>query len=64
MSLSSQHTLQRATGNCELRSTVLCSHGIKDGRVLRKMAPVNLMLKEGSPSEQKTSEEDEEGNSP
>lgn len=29
--------LQRGTGNCELRSIVLCSHGVKDGRVLRRM---------------------------
>lgn len=29
--------LQRGTGNCELRSVVLCSHGVKDGRQLRKM---------------------------
>jgi broad specificity phosphatase PhoE len=27
--------LQRLAGNCELRSIVLCSHGVKDGRVLR-----------------------------
>lgn len=30
-------TLQRLAGNCELRSVVLCSHGIKDGRTLSKM---------------------------
>jgi hypothetical protein len=32
-----QAILTRATGNCELRSVVMCSHGIKDGRTLRSM---------------------------
>ena len=36
-SLDDKDKLQRATGNCELRSVVLCSHGIKDGRQLQKM---------------------------
>ena len=34
---SDKADLQRSTGNCELRSVVLCSHGVKDGRVLKKM---------------------------
>jgi len=32
-------TLTRLAGNCELRSVVLCSHGVKDGRVLKPMQP-------------------------
>ena len=36
-SLDDKDKLQRNTGNCELRSVVLCSHGVKDGRELKKM---------------------------
>lgn len=36
--------LQRGTGNCELRSIVLCSHGVKDGRVLRRMTQTSPRL--------------------
>jgi len=32
-----QDALQRLAGNCELRSVIMCSHGIKDGKVVPKM---------------------------
>ena len=31
--------LQRSSGNCELRSVVMCSHGSKDGKVLQPLIP-------------------------
>jgi broad specificity phosphatase PhoE len=36
-SLDDKDRLHRSAGNCEHRSVVLCSHGIKDGRELTKM---------------------------
>jgi len=32
-------TIQRLAGNCELRSVVMCSHGVKDSRSVAPMAP-------------------------
>ncbi len=34
-------SLQRLAGNCELRSVVMCSHGVKDAATLRPMTPSN-----------------------
>ena len=31
--------LQRLAGNCELRSVVLCSHGVKDGQKVDPLMP-------------------------
>jgi len=31
--------LQRLAGNCELRSVVLCSHGVKDGKKVDPLMP-------------------------
>ena len=31
--------LQRLAGNCELRSVVLCSHGVKDGKNIDPLQP-------------------------
>jgi broad specificity phosphatase PhoE len=36
-SLDDKDRLHRSTANCEHRSVVLCSHGVKDGRELSKM---------------------------
>jgi hypothetical protein len=32
-----QEHFQRLAGNCELRSIVMASHGVRDGQQLRKM---------------------------
>jgi broad specificity phosphatase PhoE len=45
--LGDKDEMQRLTGNCELRSIVLCSHGIKDGRMLKKMVKHNNMVESG-----------------
>jgi broad specificity phosphatase PhoE len=37
--LDDQDTLQRLAGNCELRSIVLCSHGVKERHSLKPMTP-------------------------
>lgn len=37
VSIDDKEAMQRLAGNCELRSVVLCSHGVKDGRQLKKM---------------------------
>mmetsp|Transcript_36723 Transcript_36723/g.67211 ORF Transcript_36723/g.67211 Transcript_36723/m.67211 type:complete len:310 (+) Transcript_36723:43-972(+) len=38
-STSDKDTIQRLAGNCELRSVVMCSHGVKDARTLKPMTP-------------------------
>lgn len=38
-SATDKDTIQRLAGNCELRSVVMCSHGIKDSRTLASMTP-------------------------
>ena len=34
-----QDALQRTAGNCELRSVVMCSHGVKESKAVPKMTP-------------------------
>lgn len=34
-----RENLQRLAGNCELRSIVLCSHGVKDGKAIDPLMP-------------------------
>ncbi len=38
-SVDDKDTLQRLAGNCELRSVVMCSHGVKDSAALKAMTP-------------------------
>mmetsp|Transcript_17397 Transcript_17397/g.29170 ORF Transcript_17397/g.29170 Transcript_17397/m.29170 type:complete len:293 (-) Transcript_17397:147-1025(-) len=50
-------SLQRLAGNCELRSIVLCSHGIKDGRSLQKMDTSHKRKKMSAAAEDSGEEE-------
>jgi hypothetical protein len=34
-----RESLQRLAGNCELRSIMLCSHGVKDGKKIDPLMP-------------------------
>ena len=34
--------LQRLAGNCELRSVVMCSHGVREGKAVPKMTKGSL----------------------
>lgn len=36
-----RENLQRLAGNCELRSIMLCSHGVKDGKTIDPLMPEN-----------------------
>ena len=37
-----QDQMQRIAGNCELRSVVMCSHGVRDGKAVPKMTKGSL----------------------
>jgi len=40
-SAEDKDTLQRLAGNCELRSVVMCSHGVKDSTTLKALTPTS-----------------------